>query len=417
MTQRLLSSELAAAILNRRMLICVLIGFSSGMPLFVVQQMIPLWLRDQGVGLAEIGLFSLLGLPYVLKFLWAPLVDRYQWASFGRRKSWMLATQLLLLLGIAAIGSFSPQQQLLAVAVATFLLAIFSATQDIAIDAYRRELLPDRELGLGNAIHVNAYRISGLVPGSLGFVLADHLPWPTVFAIVAAFMAVGILASLRVSEPALSEGRPRSLQEAVIEPFMEFWQRAGGRQALLLLLFVFFYKFGDSMATALSTPFYYDLGFSKTQIGLVVKNVSLWSSIVGGIFGGVLMIRLGINRALWLFGVVQMLSILGFVWLAEVGDDLRVLIAVVGFEYLGVGLGTAAFVAFISRATSRRFAATQFALLSAVAAIPRTFIAASAGFIVEALGWTGFFLLCAVLALPGMLLLLSVAPWREQAGS
>ena len=398
------------AIANRRMLICIFTGLASGMPLYLLIQLVPAWLRDSGVSLAEIGLFALVGLPYTWKFLWAPLMDRFS-VPLGLRRGWMLVAQLGLIAAIGALGSLDPLANTSLVAAVAVLIAILSATQDVAIDAYRRELLPDEELGLGNSIHVQAYRISSLVPGSLSLILADVLPWPLVFWITACFMAVGVALSLSIAEPVRELRPPTDLKTAVLEPFLEYFQRRGWQSFLIAMAFMVLYKLGDNMATALSTPFYLDLGFSKTEIGLVAKNAALWPSIIGGLVGGLLMLRLGINRALWLFGLVQMTSILGYAWLASVGPVLWMLAAVIGFEYLGVGLGTAAFTAFIARESSKTFAATQFALFTALAALPRSLANATTGFIVESLGWVEFFLLCTVLAVPGMVLLFWVAPW------
>jgi len=404
---------LRQALFNRRMLICVFTGFSSGLPLYLLINLVPAWLRSEGVDLRSIGMFALIQLPFTWKFCWAPLLDRYAPPVFGRRRSWMLAMQVLLLISIPAFGALHPQLDLWTIAYLATAVAFFAATQDIAIDAYRRELLPDTELGLGNAIHVQAYRVSSLVPGALALVLADHFPWQTVFVVTALFMLPGIVNTLLVSEPSLARPAPRTLAEAVIEPFHEFITRAGWRRALLILAFIFFYKLGDSMATALATPFYLDMGFSKSEIGLIAKNAGLWASVVGGLLGGLWMLRIGINRALWLFGVVQVVSILGFAWLAYVHEPDRLLLAlVIAFEALGVGLGTAAFTAFIARTTDRRYTATQFALFTSLASVPRALVNATTGWLVEQTGWFVFFLLCTGLALPGMALLLRVAPWN-----
>jgi len=401
-----------AAILNRRMLICVFTGFASGMPLYLLIQLVPAWLRDSAVSLTEIGLFALVGLPYTWKFLWAPLMDRVK-LPLGLRRGWMLLAQVALIVTIGLLGSIDPFTQTAWVATLAVIIAVLSATQDVAIDAYRRELLPDEELGFGNSVHVQAYRISSLIPGSLSLILADNLPWSQVFWITAAFMGVGVLLSLGVREP-IREARPATnLRTAVLEPFLEYVQRRGWQSFILALAFMVLYKLGDNMATALSTPFYLDLGFSKTEIGLVAKNAALWPAIFGGLLGGVLMIRLGINRALWLFGAVQMASILGYAWLASMGPILWILAAVIGFEYLGVGLGTAAFTAFIARESSKTFAATQFALFTALAALPRSLANATTGVIVEHIGWVPFFFVCTGLAVPGMLLLFWVAPWSQ----
>ncbi len=405
------------AILNRRMLICIFTGFASGLPLYILISLVPAWLRTEQVDLTTIGLFALIGMPYTWKFIWSPLLERFKLPFLGLRRGWMLVTQLGLLGAIALLPVFNPQGDIWSIAALCTLIAFLSATQDIALDAYRRELLPDAELGLGNSIHVNAYRISGLIPGSLALILADLLPWDWVFPITAAFMASGVLLTLSISEPHRITPSPSSLRDAVVEPFQEFFQRNGTSAALLVLAFMFLYKLGDSMATALATPFYLDMGFSMTEIGLVAKNAALWPMIIGGIAGGVAMIKIGINRALWLFGVVQIVSILGFALLAHVGSGLWLLGLVIGFEYLGVGLGTAAFVAFIARTTSKAHTATQFALFTALTALPRTFANAATGKNVDTIGWENFFYLCTLLAVPGMLLLFKVAPWRERSSN
>ncbi len=402
------------ALFNRRMLICVFTGFSSGLPLYTLIALVPAWLRSEQIDLKAIGLFTLIQLPYVWKFLWSPLADRYAFGKFGRRRSWMLVTQIALIFAIALFGLFEPAQDLWAIAWLALTVALFGATQDIALDAYRREILADAELGLGNAIHVNAYRIAGLVPGSLALVLADHLPWQSVYWVTALFMLPGIAMTLTVSEPKINGGLPKNLRTAVIEPFHEFITRAGWRAALLTLAFIFLYKLGDSMATALATPFYLDMGFSKSEIGLIAKNAGLWPSVIGGLLGGLWMVRLGINRALWLFGAVQVVSILGFAVLSQMPGNRIALASTISFEALGVGLGTVAFVAFIARATNPLYTATQFALFTSLAAVPRVVINATTGWIVERIGWFDFFLLCTLLALPGMALLFKIAPWNDE---
>ena len=400
------------AILNRRMLICIFTGFASGMPLYVLIQLIPWWLRDQDIGLAAIGFFSLISLPYTWKFAWAPLVDRYWVKMVGRRRTWMLVTQIVLIPCIALLPQLSPASQMWWIAAVCSLIAFLSATQDIAIDAYRRELLPDEELGIGNSIHVNAYRVSGLIPGGLSLILYDSFPPQIVFPITAAFMLFGVGLTLSIKDPELAESAPRTLQEAVVDPFKEFFSRGGYAKALYILAFIFLYKLGDNMATALSTPFYQDLGFSGTEVGTVAKLVGLWSSIIGGVLGGLIMIRTGINKALYLFGIVQVVSILGFAILARVGHNIWMLGVAHGFEYLGVGLGTTAIVAFMARETSKAHTATQLALFTALAALPRAAANATTGVLVDNMGWERFFYLCALLAIPGMLLLFKVAPWN-----
>ncbi|USD22603.1 AmpG family muropeptide MFS transporter [Microbulbifer sp. VAAC004] len=412
------------AVFNRRMLICIGTGFSSGMPLFVLIQLVPAWLRTEGVDLATIGIFSLLGLPYTWKFIWAPLMERYAFPILGRRRGWMLVMQLLLILFIGALGMFNPQFNIWTIAALCFGVAFFSASQDIVLDAFRREILPDWELGLGNSFHANAYRISGLVPGSLSLILSDHLAWGQVFWVTAAFMLIAVFMTLMVAEPQHPAERPRSLREAIVLPFVEFFGRNGVKHAILVLAFMFLYKLGDSMATALATPYYLDMGYSNTDIGIVAKNAGLWPAVIGGFLGGLLIVRIGINKCLWIFGVIQLVSIFGFMILAQANEglvgtpgfkpSLWLLAVVIAFEYLGVGLGTAVFIAFIARTTSKLHTATQLALFTALTSLPRTFANASTGYLVESMGWTNFFLLCAALAVPGMLLLFVVAPWRGE---
>ena len=412
------------ALMNKRMLICIFTGFSSGLPLYILISLLPAWLRSEGVDLKSIGLFALIGLPFTWKFLWAPFFDSYSPLGFlrgvGRRRGWLFISQTALLLSIPAFGLLDPKLDIWTIAYLATVVAFFSASQDVVIDAYRREFLLDVELGLGNAIHVNAYKIAGLIPGSLSLILADHMPWKSVFLITALFMVPGLLMTLMVKEPQLAEGRPRTLRQAVVEPFHEFMTRHGWQYAALILAFLFLYKLGDSMAVALATPFYLDMGFSKTEIGLIAKNAGLWPSVIGGLLGGLWMVKLGINRALWIFGVLQMIAILGFAWLAWLGPfidpgptALLQLGFVIGIEAFGVGLGTTAFVAFIARTTHPLYTATQFALFTSMMAVPRTFANAATGYLVEGLGWTNFFIFCFIIAVPGMLLLFKIAPWNE----
>jgi PAT family beta-lactamase induction signal transducer AmpG len=252
------------------------------------------------------------------------------------------------------------------------------------------------------------------VPGSLALILADYQPWPVVFWVTGAFMLVGIITTLTIREVSDDALAPHTLRSAVIDPFVEFFSRDGVMAGLAILAFLFLYKLGDNMATALATPFYIDMGYSLSEIGSVAKVAGLWASIAGGILGGIIMLKISINRALWLFGFVQLITIAPFVWLSQAGHTLTGLFLAVSGEYLGVGLGTIALTAFMARETSKAFTATQFALFTSFIAIPRTVANASTGFIVEAVGWTLFFVICVIAAIPGMLLLLKVAPWSEK---
>lgn len=406
-------------IFSRNMLICIFTGFTSGLPLYFLINLIPAWLRSEHIDLKTIGLMALIGLPFTWKFIWSPVMDAVRLPFLGRRRGWMLVTQIGLLLALAAYAFLNPHQHLPVIIGLSAVVAFFSASQDIVLDAFRREILPDEELGLGNSIHVNAYRIAALIPGSLSLILADRMPWGNVFIITALFMLPGLLMTLFLAkEPDLPPAAPRTLVQTVVEPFQEFFSRKGTKQAALVLLFIFLYKLGDSMATSLATPFYLDMGFSKTDIGLIAKNAGLWPAVIAGILGGIWMLKLGINKALWLFGVVQVVTILGFVWLAGFGrfdtitlTEQMMLAGVIGAEAVGVGLGTAAFVSYMARETNPAFTATQLALFTSLSAVPRTFINATTGYLIEWLGYVHFFWLCFILALPGMFLLLKVAPW------
>lgn len=399
--------------LNRRMLICVFLGFSSGLPLFILLSLMQAWLAKSGLNVKALGLFALVMFPYTWKFLWSPLMDRFSFGSLGRRRGWMALTQGLLFVSIGLMGMLDPLTQVPLIAAAACAIAFLSASQDIVIDAYRREILPDNEQGLGGAIHVNAYKVAGMVPGALSLILADLMAWQPVFWITAAFMLPGLICTFLIAEPRVYGQPPKNMREAVVLPFREFIARGGWGNALAILGFIFLYKLGDSMATALATKFYIDLGFSMTQIGAVAKTTGFWASIAGGIIGGVWMVKLGINRALWIFGVVQAVAILGFAWLAYAGSDLILLALVIGFEAFGVGLGTAAFVSYIATTTDPRYTATQYALFTSLAAVPRTFVNSAVGYIVAETGWFLFFILCFVLALPGMLMLPKIAPWNK----
>jgi len=398
---------------NKRMLICLFQGLSSGMPIYVLIQLVPAWLRTEGVDLTTIGLFALLTIPYNWKFVWAPLLDRYRLPFLGRRRGWILLSQILLLFSIAQFSGVEPATNIFPVMWVVAATSFFSATQDIVLDAYRREILPDDELGTGNSIFVNAYRISSLVPGSLALILADQMAWSFVFWIVAGFMIVGIVTTLLVPETAHDETTPPSVLAAVINPFVEFFTRDTVKSALLILTFMLLYKLGDNMAVALQTPFFLDMGYTLTEIGTVQKFAALGGVMTGAAVGGVVMLRLSINRSLWVFGFVQIVTILGYAALARIGTNLYGLFFAVGFENIGVGLGTVALTAFIAQQTSTRFTVTQLALLTSLVALPRTFANATTGLIIEAIGYFNFYLLCFVVAIPGMLMLLAVAPWSE----
>jgi PAT family beta-lactamase induction signal transducer AmpG len=400
--------------LNRRMAALVVLGFSSGLPLYILLNLMQAWLATSGLSLKALGLFALVQFPYFWKFLWAPFMDRFNFGGFGRRRGWMIITQVALFFAIGGMGMLDPKLQVGAVVVATSLVAFLSASQDVVIDAYRRETLSDEEQGLGVAVYVNAYKVASMVPGALSLILADRMPWQPVFWITAAFMLPGLICALLIREPAVYGERPATILQAIVLPFKEFFQRDGWRRAVWLLTFILMYKIGDSMATALATKFYLDLGFSMTEIGWAANATAFWASIAGGVVGGIWMVKLGINRGLWVFGFLQAIAILGFAWLAQVGHNTTLLAAVIGFEaFASLGLGAAALVAFMARSSDLRYTATQYALFSALSSVPRIFVNSSVGFVIEETGWFWFFIVCFILAFPAMMMLPKIAPWNS----
>ncbi len=386
-------------------------GFSSGLPLLLTGSVLQAWMTDEGVDLGTIGLFALVGLPYTLKFLWAPLADRFCLPFFGRRRGWLILIQLLLMLSIAGLGWTQPAQNPWIVALAAWLVTFFSASQDIVIDAYRREALSDKELGLGASLYVNGYRIGMLLASGGGLILADFMSFSMVYQLMAVAMSIGILTTVFAPEPDAHTDTPTTLRDAVILPFIDYFQR---KDALYILLFILLYKVGDTMASNMTIPFYLDIGFSKSEIGAVVKLFGFWATIAGSVIGGIMMLRIGIYRALWVFGILQAGSTAGFAVLAQVGYSLPMLAGVIAFENLSAGMGTTAFVAFMASLTNKKFTATQYALLSSLMGIPRVIIAAPTGYFAEWFGWTLFFTACALIAIPGLLLLTRFKSWLRE---
>lgn len=384
------------------MLVATLMGFASGLPLLLTGSVLQAWMKDEGVDLGTIGLFALVGLPYTLKFLWAPLMDRFTPNGLGRRRGWLLLFQVALISALLLLSVSQPAIDPWWLAVAALLVTFFSASQDIVIDAYRREALADDEQGLGASLYVNGYRVGMLLASGGGLILADHIAFAQVYQLMAGFMLLGVITTLYAPEPVAAEGTPGTLREAVIQPFVEYFSR---RDAVAILAFILLYKIGDTMASHMTTPFYLDIGFSKTEIGTVVKLFGFWATITGGLIGGVLIMRLGIFRSLWLFGILQGVSTAGFALLAHLGPSIGGLAAVITFENLSGGMGTAAYIAYMASLTNKKFTATQYALLSSLMGVPRVIAAAPTGYLADAMGWTVFFIFCALVALPGLLLL------------
>ncbi len=389
-------------IFSKRMLTNFLMGFSSGLPLLLTGATLKAWMTEAHIDLTVIGFFSLVGLPYTLKFLWAPLLDRITLPFLGRRRGWLLVAQLLLLIAIFYLSTLNPELSIEAIAVGAFLVSFWSATQDIIVDAYRRESLTNEELGLGSSLFVNGYRVALLFSGAGALALADQVPWDMVYKIMALGMGVGLLTTIFSDEPKVEVPPPRSMKDAFVEPLVEFFKRKG---ALSILAFILLYKIGDSMASDMTNPFYLGLGFSKTEIGTVAKLFGFWATIVGSLIGGVLILKIGIYRALWIFGILQSLTTLGFSWLAHIGPSVPSLAVVITAENLAGGMGTSAFMAYMAAQTNKRFTATQYALLSSLMGVPRVIASAPTGWMAKNLGWDVFFLVCTLIAIPGLMLL------------
>jgi len=401
--------------LSKKMLLMLVLGFASGMPLALTSSTLSAWLVTEGVDIKTIGIFSLVGLPYAFKFLWSPFMDRYVPPFLGRRRGWMLITQLALIAIIATMGFFNPSSQPLLVALWAVALAFFSASQDIVLDAYRTEYLAPEERGAGAGIWIMGYRLALLVSGALALILSDHISWRSVYVIMGLVMGVGCIATFLCPDPA--QGRPRqeavtppkSLHEAVVSPFVEFFRRPGAWE---ILLFVILYKIGDVAAAQMTTPYILQhIGFSRTELGTIFKGFGMAATILGGIVGGALMTKWDLRRSLLVFGILQGVSTISFVLLEFTGRELWALSVVIGVENICGGMGTAAYTALLMGLCNTRFTATQYALLSSLMAVSRYITGAPTGYLVVAAGWVWFFVICTALAIPGLLLLIRYNKW------
>lgn len=397
-----------------KMAALIFLGFASGLPFNLIGngKAFQAWMTASGVDLTSIGLFSLIGLPYSLKFLWAPVLDRYVPPFLGRRRGWLLITQVLLLIGIAAMSLRDPTTGLRALAFNAILIAVFSASQDIAGDAYRTDVLDDRELGAGAAIWVLGYRVALLVTGSVSFILAETLSWGTVYALLSLLMIVGIVVTFLAPEPEQKDAPPKSLTEAVTLPFKDFFQRVGPGLGVGVLVFIVLYKYSDALAGSMTTPFLLKTGFTLAEVGLIFGGAGLLATIAGSIVAGGTIARIGLNRSLWVFAVFQALSNLTYYGLALAGRNHAYMVTAIVVENFGVGLVSSALVAYIMSMCNRRFSATQFALLSSLVAASRDILVAPGGRVAESMGWPTFFLITVIAGLPCIALLPFIAPWN-----
>ncbi len=470
---------------SRKMAALLLLGFSSGLPLFLTSRTLQVWMTEENVDLGVIGLFAIVALPYSLKFLWSPLLDRFVPPFMGRRRGWLVISQVGLLIATAAMALQKPAQDVQVLQLLAFnalVITFLSATQDIAGDAYRTDVLKPQELETGASVWVLGYRLALLVTSFLALVLADYLPWNIVYLLMAAFMGVGIITSFWAPEAPeenlqnrsplsakdvilllfiillvagllsgvltgyiplnvfywivavvigawlitsfllpkqtlsndLENRPPQSLQDAVILPFQEYFQRFGLAQGSLILAFILLYKLGDALVGNMANPFLVDINFSKTQIGAIQGGMGFLATTVGVLAGGAILTKLGINRCLWIFGILQLLSNFGYYALAIAGKNDSLLVLAINLENFCAGLVTVVTVAFLMSLCNHNFTTTQFALFSSLTAISRDILSAPAGELVKATGWATFFLISVVVALPGLLLLPFVAPWNPQ---
>ena len=420
--------------LEKKMLITLSMGFVSGVPLLLTITLLQAWLTDEGVSKSTIGLFALVGLPYSLKFIWAPLFDHFTVSRLGRRRGWLLIIQILLIASIIILGMSDPAMNPFNVAVLATLVAFSSASQDIVIDAYRRESLTDEEQTIGASAYVLGYRIGALAAGAGGLILADYMTYQMVYAFMSVIMIYGVFITLIAEEPK-KYYEPSNFMSAIYNPFVEFFNRyvsiniAPDRLTnlknrskisrrnimsntlvipILILLFILLYKIGDTMAHSLSTNFYLDIGFSKSEIGTIVKFFGLFATLIGAFIGGLLSLKIGLYRSLMIFGIFQAIATLGFSILAYFGNSLYLLMIVISLENLAAGMGYTAYLAFIANMTNKRFTATQFALMTALMSLPRTLFSGMSGYLVEMLDWELYFIFCSLIAFPALIILIKL---------
>jgi len=403
----------SAVFRDRNLAVLLLLGFASGLPIALVGSTLQAWMTVEGVSLATIGLITLIGVPYTWKFLWAPTMDRFVPPFLGRRRGWIVVTQAGIMAGLAAMAMSSPRADILLISMLALLVAFLSASQDIAIDAYRTDIATAEQRGIVAALNVLGYRLAMLTSGALALVLAagsgwiSGLGWQNTYLLMAALMGIGIVAAIWGREPASMAPAPRTLQAAVVEPLREFFSRPG---AWMLLLLIVLYKLGDAFAVSLSTAFLIrGVGFSPDDVGYVNKGMGLAATIFGVVAGGTLMVKLGLYGSLLVFGILQAISNLTYMWLAMAGKSYPVLMVAVGFDNFAGGMGTAAFVALLMALCDHRFTATQYALLSALSAVGRVYVGPAAGYMTDpqylALPWPLFFFITFLAALPGLALL------------
>lgn len=395
--------EKFAQIVGGRNLVPILfLGFASGFPLLLTGSTLQAWYTQANVDIVTIGILTLVGQPYAYKFIWSPLLDRYVPAFLGRRRGWIFIFQLALIVGIFLMGLMNPAVNPFALGFLALVVAFLSASQDIAIDAYRTDLLKPNEWGMGIALNTIGYRLAMLVTGALALILADHIGWRMTYFIMASIMSLELIVTYLSPVTPNSETIPTDLREAVINPFRDFLQR---KSAIAILIFIILYKMGDVFTLALGTTFLLrGIGFTLTEIGLVYKIIYMVGIFVGSYVGAVLLRKIGLFRGLWYFGIIQVLTNLPFLLLAIVGKNFSLLIATVFIESFGSGIATVAFLSFITSLCNHKYTATQFALFTAFSAFGRVFVGPVAGLMVQHLGWVQYYVWAVVLGAPGVLM-------------
>jgi len=405
-------TEIIEALKKKRMWINLMLGFSAGIPIMLVFSTVKIWSRRSGVDLSTIGLLGLTSIPYSLNFLFGPFLDRYIISRLGRRRGWLLLAQFGIIGSLVFLSLCNPNVSMTLLSLATLSLASFSALQDVAIDAYRREILPDAEIGMGASLYVYGYRFAMLIASGGGLWLADpealNLSFNQVFLCLAGVMLIGIFATFIATEPVVEESVPTSLKDAIVKPFLEFVSRRGYFEAIFILFFIFFYKFGDAIAGTMLGTYYVDMGYSNKVIAEVTKGIGFFTTMIGLGVGSLFIVRFGVIKCLFGFGFLQALSTLFFAFLSlpAFQGTWWGLAWVVGFEDFSSGLGTTALISYMATMTNKKYTATQYALFASLAALGKTLFGGSAGFLVEFLGYFSFFIMGSFLAIPGLILVM-----------
>jgi PAT family beta-lactamase induction signal transducer AmpG len=394
---------------TKRMAVLFLLGFSGGLPLYLTSQTLQAWMSSIGLDLGAIADLSAVGLAYTLKFLWAPLIDRYQLPLLGRRRGWLLVLQLAVAIAIVLLGAVDPLAHPLELAALAVVVAVLSASLDVVIDAYKADILAPDERAAGSAAYVLGYRLGMLMAGTVALVMADHMSWSIVYAAMAALMIIGVIATLVADEPTLRDTPPRTLGEALVRPFREFIERLGIKRLAIVLAFAALYRFGDYFVQAVIITFLErEADFGLTTIGLVNKGLGVAGLAIGGLFAGSLVARFGLRRTLVAFGLLQAITNLLYSWLA-LDHDLAIFCIAVFVDHLSMALGTTALLAVLMGMTSPAVSATQFALLTSLTSVGQRLFGPLADDVVHATSWPAFFALSAAFAIPGLILAAWVA--------